>query len=205
MSTSLQRPPVLLIALVALLLIGCRGALEVREPRTPFPTATSTVTPVPTATPPPFRMDCTAIESSQIFFGEAEQTWFIANCLVGPRVSRAYNERLGIGQREMEIFAVDQSVCESGLVSHTVLHEPDLELFTYMFRNFCAHFDPERLAFPPPLFACPDSDVITSIEVSLRYVPGFLRHETEVICSRSENTGESDSGAPSDGAQPEWS
>lgn len=206
MTATLRQPSVWLIALVALALglVGCRGSLDVEVARTPLPTVTPTATPRPTPTPPPFRMDCAEIEASKLFTHPAEQDWFIANCLRGPEVRFSYDERLGIGQRVMEIFSVDTAICETGLVSFTVLHEPDLEIFSYLFRNFCSPLDPITLEFPPPPFSCPDSEVIEAVEVSLAWVINFIRIETEVICSPSQEP-QGDDSTRSEASQPERS
>ncbi len=193
-----RRPHVWFIAAVALLLISCRGSFDIEEAKTPFPTSTSTATPLPTPIPPtplPFRMDCAAIESSQQFIHLTEQDWFINNCLTGPSVTISYDERLGIGARVMEIYTVDTAICPTGLVSFTALHQPDLEMFSYEFRNFCSYLDPITLAFPPPPFACPESDVIEAAEVTLAFLIDFVRQETEVFCSPAENPQEDDSGS----------
>ncbi len=150
-------------------------------------------------------MDCDAIESSQVFIHTAEQDWFIANCLDGPQVLLSYDERLGIGKRVMELFTVDTTICKTGLLSFTVLHEPDLERFSYQFRNFCSDYDPITLDFPPPPFTCPDSGVIVAVEISLEFIIDFVRHETEVICSPAENPLELDPRDSPEGSQPEWS
>ncbi len=205
MSATFRQPTIWLIAAVALLLIGCRGNLDVEVAKSPLPRATSTATPRPMPTPPPFRMDCDAIESSEVFIHMAEQDWFIANCQTGPQVLLSYDERLGIGKRVMEFFTVDTTICETGLLSFTVLHEPDLERFSYQFRNFCSDFDPVTLEFPPPPFLCPDSGVIEVVEVALTFIIDFVRYETEVICISAENPAQRNSETSTDGSQPEWS
>ncbi len=208
MITTPRRPPFRLIAAVALLLISCRGSFDIEEPKPPFPTSTSTATPLPTpipATPLPFRMDYAAIESSQQFVHTAEQNWFIANCLVGPSTRIPYSERLGLGARVMEIYTVDTAICETGLVGLTVLHEPDLEMFSYLFRNFCAYIDTTTLGFPPPPFACPESDAIEAVDVLLEYLNMVVRQRTEVICSLPENPEGNDTEDSDMRLRTEWS
>ena len=208
MITTPDRPDVWVIAAVALLLISCRGSFDIEEPKTPFPTSTSTATPLPTPMPPtplPFRMDCAAIESAQQFIHATEQNWFIANCLVGPSTRIPYSERLGLGARVMEIYTVDAAICETGLVGLTVLHEPDLEMFSYLFRNFCAYIDPTTLGFPPPPFACPESGIVESVDVLLEYLNLVVRQRTEVFCALPENPEANNLGDFDLRLQPEWS
>ncbi len=208
MITTRHRPSVWIITAVALLLISCRGSFDIEEPKTPLATSTSTATALPTPIPPtplPFRMDCAAIESSQQFIHDAEQSWFIANCLVGPSTLIPYSERLGLGARVMEIYTVDTAICETGLIGLTVMHEPDLEMFSYLFRNFCAYIDPTNLAFPPPQFACPESGVVEAVDVLLEYLNMVVRQRTEVFCSLPENPEGNDTGDSDKRLQPEWS
>ena len=175
----------LLIALVVFLALGCRGSIGVDELTTPLPTLT------PTATPRPHRMDCVAIESSKGYLHGSEQSWFIANCLTGPVIQVTHNELPGIGTRVMEIYTVDEAICGSGFLSFMVLHEHNMEDFSYLFRNFCAaYFTASTLRFPPPPFGCPAGEIIEAVDVALEYLTGFARHATEVLCSPAEELGD---------------
>ena len=187
--TTRHRLWAVLIAFLVLVALGCRGTLGVDESTIVHPTRTAT--PLPTPTPPPHRMDCGAIASSKTFLNDSEQDWFIASCLTGPTISISYNELPGIGARVMEIHRVDTAICGSGLVSITVLHDYNMEDFSYLFRSFCtAYLNPSTLPFPPPPFECPSGQKIEVLEVFLEYLTGSVRQEVEVLCSVTVELGE---------------
>ncbi len=208
MITKLRNPPIWLIGFIVLLIIGCRGSFDIEEARTPRPAATSTLSAFPTSTPPPLRLDCSAIVSSGEFSHIAEQNWYLENCLIGPELRLAsshYNQIYGIGgARFMEFFTVDTAICETGFLSLTVLHQPDREAFSYLFRTFCSDLDPIALAFPPPPFACTGSEVIQAVEVSLKYMTGLDRQEREVFCSPAADSKQIESGMSVDPWPAEW-
>ena len=173
--------------LAVLVLVGCQGTIDQKQVTPVVSKPMVTATPWPTPTPKPDRFDCSAIVGSEYFISLSEKDWFIDNCLVGPPESFLYNQILGIGARVMEIYSVDMSVCSSGLVSFTAFHRPNLEAFSYLFRNFCSSLDPTTLAFPPPPFACATGENIEAIEVDLGYMDGRVRQELEVFCVSTDD------------------
>ncbi len=174
------------VAILAVVLAGCRGTIDLERATPAGERPTAAATAFPTPTPKPARLDCDAIVESTYFVSLAEKDWFFDNCLSGPPESFLYNQIPGIGTRVIEIFSVDRSVCGSGLVGITAFHRPYLEGFSYLDRSFCSNLDPVTLAFPAQPFVCASGEIIEATLVTLPFLDGRVREETEVFCVPSD-------------------